>query len=479
MNNQFIDLHCHPAMKPFGKSFDTVPGQNNKNRFAKNSVWYYDPPTLIDKAVNVAISITKFTQSDMSSLCYGGAHVIFISLYPLEKGFVLNKLGDNLPSDLLKDLVMGVGKKRIDHLQTMKDYFTDLQNIYKFYEQLDGVEMKIEGEKCRYKLVSGFDEIVNDPDRTSNTIYLILTIEGANVFNTGLHLMKIPVNQQQVLDNIGIVKNWKKRLFFITFAHHFYNDLCGHAKSMDGISAQVSDQSQGINSGFTDFGRQVLHKLLDKTSGRRILIDIKHMSVATRNEYYQILKTGYPSESIPLIVSHGAVNGYKSADNMRIVNQNTFGMFMDGDINFFDDELVAVARSYGLFGIQLDERRVASKSALKKAGKQLSRRNMLFHRSKLIWNQIQHIAETLNREDMFGWGIQTIGSDFDGLIDPLNGFWGAEQMALLDSYLEKHAYNYLNSPLSGQLKPFNRISPDEIVERFMHDNAWEFLRKNF
>jgi microsomal dipeptidase-like Zn-dependent dipeptidase len=374
---------------------------------------------------------------------------------------------------------MGIGIERIDYLQTMKDYFTDLQNIYNFYIQLDGNEMKIEGERCRYKMVSGFDEIENDLSRTVNTIYIILTIEGANVFNSGLHLMGIPLNEQEVLDNINIVKNWDKPLFFITLAHHFYNDICGHAKSLDRISARQSDQIPGLNSGFTDFGRKVLHKLLDNSANRRVLIDIKHMSVDSRNEYYGILKNDYPSENIPLIVSHGAVNGYKSFNNHRIVNQNTYGMFMDGDINFFDDEIVTIARSYGLFGIQLDERRVASKSTLKKVGKRLSRRNMLFHRSKLVWNQIQHIAETLDREELFGWGIQSIGSDFDGLIDPINGFWGAEQMGLLDSYLEKHAYNYLKSPFSSQLKPFNKISPDEIVERFMHDNAYEFLRKNF
>ena len=104
---------------------------------------------------------------------------------------------------------------------------------------------------------------------------------------------------------------------------------------------------------------------------------------------------------------------------------------------------------------------------------------MLFFRSRLLWNQIQHIAETLDRQGLFGWGIQSIGSDFDGLIDPLNGFWGAEEMDLLDSYLEKHAYNYLSSSLSDGLKPFNRIKASEIVERFMHDNAFEFMRKNF
>jgi len=479
MTTNYIDLHCHPAMKPFGKSFNKSAGKNNSNPKAKESLWYYDPPTGIDKIANIFLTLTKFTQADFSTLTYGGAHVIFASLYPLEKGWVLNKMGDHLKSDLLKNLVMGIGKKRIDYLQKMPDYFTDLENLYNYYRELDGVKIKIEGETARYKLVSSFNEIENDEDDGIKTIYVILTIEGTNVYNSGLQLMNTPVNEQEVLANIDKVKKWDKRLFFQTMCHHFYNDICGHAKSFTGITEKVSNQDLGLNSGFTDLGLKVLDKMLDNSDGRRILIDIKHMSVAARNQYYDLLDTKYAGENIPLIISHGAVNGYRSHDQLIIDNQHTFGMFMDADINFYDDELVRTAKSGGLFGIQLDERRVASSLEIKKAGRRLSRRKMLFHRSKFIWNQIQHIAETLDKAGMYAWSIQTIGSDFDGLIDPVNGFWGAEEMPQLDSYLEKHAFNYMHSPLAEKLQPFNKIGVDEIVERFMHDNAWEFLRKNF
>lgn len=479
MKTNFIDLHCHPAMKPFGKSFNKTAGKNSSRRRSAESIWHYDPPSLIDKIANIALTITKFTQADFSTLSYGGAHVVFASLYPMEKGFVLNKMGDSLPADLLKNLVMGIGQKRIDHLQKMTDYFTDLEMVYNYYRQLDEQVFQLEGKKARYKMVNSFAEIENDPVNAVDTIYVVLTIEGANVFNTGLHLMNIPVNESEVMANIGRVKNWETRLFFMTMTHHFYNDICGHAKSMSGISESVHNQQLGLGTGFTPFGLKVLDKLLDNSDGKRILIDVKHMSVQSRKEYYQLLETKYNTESIPLIVSHGAVTGYRSADEKVIDNQNTYGFFQDGDINFYDDELVRIARSEGIFGIQLDERRSASEMELKKAGKRLSRRKMLFHRSKFIWNQIQHIAEILDREGLFGWGIQSIGSDYDGLIDPINGYWTAEQMGLLDAYLEKHAYNYLNSPAGRNLNSFNKISADEIIDRFMHDNAWEFLRRNF
>jgi len=36
------------------------------------------------------------------------------------------------------------------------------------------------------------------------------------------------------------------------------------------------------------------------------------MSVKARNEYYRFLEVEYPDESIPLLVSHGAVTGLKT-----------------------------------------------------------------------------------------------------------------------------------------------------------------------
>ena len=322
----YIDLHVHPSLKPFGKSFAKNPiGQNTPRRRSSNSIWHYNPPSVIDKAFNIVSSLTKFSQADMTTLCYGDATVAFVSLYPLEKGFVLGKPGSGFGGDILKDLIMGIGRERIDYLQKMPDYFTDLELAYEYYKQLDGRVIQLEGEKCRYKIVSHFDEIVLDSVDPVKTIYLILTIEGASVFNTGLELMNRKLDKDEVRRNIKKVKNWEHRLFFLGMAHHFYNELCGHAQSLHGIPAWSGNQKNGMNTGFTPFGIEVLHKLLDNTDGKRILIDIKHFSVKSRKEYYDILDNDYRSENIPLIVSHGAVNGLRSADYQVADNQHTAG----------------------------------------------------------------------------------------------------------------------------------------------------------
>lgn len=478
METNFIDLHIHPAMKPLGKSFDSKPGINNKRRQSLSSIWHYDPPTFKDKILNIALSLTKFRQSDFTSLVYGGAHVVFVSLCGLEKGFVMNKLGTKLTGDLLNDLVIGIGKNRIDHIQAMKDYFTDLLLEYDFYNQLDGEKFTIDGERFAYKIINHFDEIKEPSENGVNTIYVVLTIEGTHVFNSGLKSMGITANETEVLQNIRELKNRDKRIFFVGMAHHFYNEQCGHAPSLHGIAQKICDQTDGINTGFTDLGLNVLHLLLDNTDNKRILIDLKHMSVAARAQYYSILAIDYATENIPLIVSHGAVSGMKSHSNKIVEIQSSQGKFQEDEINFYDDEIIKIDNSRGIFGLQLDERRVSSKISLKKSNFKLSRRKMLFLKSQLVWNQIQHIAEVLDKADRFAWGIQAIGSDFDGMVDPLNGFWTTEDMPLLDSYLEKHAYNFLSSDASAHFKSFNKIKASDIIQRFMHDNAYEFLSRN-
>jgi hypothetical protein len=159
MKTQYIDLHLHPAMKSIGKSFDLgSPGINNPNKNAKDSIWYYDPPTPSDKLINIATSLTKFRQADFTSLARGGAEIVIVSLCGLEKGFVMNKLGTKLPGDIVANFVTGLGKKRIDHVQRMTDYFTDLEMEYNYYRQLDNHLVKIDGKWHRYKLVSSFSK---------------------------------------------------------------------------------------------------------------------------------------------------------------------------------------------------------------------------------------------------------------------------------------------------------------------------------
>jgi len=469
----FADIHCHPTMKSYGHSFPAKKNSPSPN--SKSSIWFYDPPNFLDKFIEFFGGIVKYRQSSFSAMGFGNAGIVFASLYPIERGFFNNKIGTGDFNDMLLNFVTSVGKKRIDFIQSVTDYFPDLENEYQFLSQLDGQMVKLADRAYyRYTLArtgKDVDSILqqdNDDIKKANSIAVVLTIEGAHSFGTGIDPQNNPANSSYVLGNVDKVKNWAHRPVFISLAHHFYNELCGHAQSLSGVVKKVADQSYRMNTGFTPLGLEVVDRLLDNSAQKRILIDIKHMSRTSRLEYFKLLETKYKDQEIPVIISHGAVIG----------NEQDNSLFLKDDINFYDDELIKVAQTNGLFGLQLDERRIAAKGNLQiKRSHSLERRKVLFHSSLLAWRQMQHIAELLDSKGLFAWGIQSMGSDYDGIINPINGYWTAENYPTLSDYLLMHAHNYMKEN-SGKLKQqTNRIDPEEIVNRMMGENAYNFLKK--
>lgn len=479
--NHYIDFHCHPALKPFGKSFRSSPeGIQSGHRFDKTSLWRYDPPSLTDKLLNYTGGLTRFSQSNCHSLARGGVQVICASLYPLERGFVNNEIQNDTLNDLLLDFATGIGVPRIDFLQQMTDYFEDLSREYNFYRQRSGHIVRLPDDRYKYELVRNYRDIealLNEQGQSAEvrTIIVVLSIEGLHVLNTGLGQQP---DITEVLARLQLVKQWEYPPFFITVAHHFWNHICGHAPSLSGIVKRCTDQTEGMGKGITELGRAVLFEMLSESGGRRILPDLKHMSIRSREEFYQLRSSGAlgPSD-FPLLISHGACNGLKSFREPYPGSLPTSRKLNPLEINFYDREIVLLAKSGGLIGLQLDERRIAGKETLKKIKYSVSRNKIMHYRSELLWLQVRHIAEVLDNAVLFAWDCMAIGSDFDGIIDCLNGFWTAEEFPFLADFLERHAFNYLKTARWNL--PENAIDADELVNRIFSLNGHNFLKKYF
>ena len=476
--HNYVDLHCHPALKPYGKSYNKKPkGRNHPNRNRTNSIWRYNPPSLSDKLINFIMGLTKFSQANFTSLAKGQVSIVCASLYPLEKWFFVNKINNEFIRDIAANFATGIGMKRIDAVQAMQDYFADLEKEYNFYKQLDGKVMRLREGKFKYQIVNNYNEIQaikKQGQTTLCTICVIVSIEGMHVLNSNIHR---PPNEMKFLENLQKMKNWETPPFFVSMAHHFWNHLCGHAESFTKFVKKKVNQKEGLNTGFTPLGKKVAHELLSTANGKRILIDIKHMSVASRKEYYEILDTNPDYKDIPIIVSHGAANGMATFTNKTQEGSQVADKLKAVDINFFNEELIKIAKSNGIIGLQLDERRIANKKTLKNTKHSIKRSKIMHYRSELLWNQLQHIAEVLDAEGLFAWDCMALGSDFDGIIDPLNAFWTSEELPYLADFLERHVYNYMSNAKFKVAK--NNIKTDEVIARFMYKNAERFLKRYF
>ncbi len=471
-----VDLHCHPSTKPFGKSFRKNPvGINDANHRKQRSIWYNDSPNAVERLLQTWAQIVKFRQADMSSLAWGNCRVVVASLYPIERGFFKNKFGVGLVSDLVGSFVSGVSKRRVNHVQNLSSYFDDLTLEYNFYEQLHDTYVNINNTLYRYKLVHSFKEVLDHQQREpddAQTLFVILSIEGLHVLVADIDQ---PPDEQVILDNLIKVKQWEYAPFFITIAHHFDNQICGHAKSLFGQVGKLTDQRKGLNRKISPIGLKVIDQMLDPTIGRRIYVDVKHMSLKSRQQYYDLLSTKYKKEKIPVIVSHGALTGRTLKGTLNKITPELGKTFSNKDINFYDEEILTIARSKGIFGLQLDERRLASAEKMKSLKNPVFLHKIRHVRAKLLWNQIQYIAELLNANRLPAWDTMAIGSDFDGIINPINGFLTAEDLVTLMEYTERYAYNYMNDRGKQVLSRRNRIKAAEIVQRIFSTNATRFL----
>ena len=499
-----IDLHCHPNYKSFARAHQAngqPPVPQSSSSAHRSSLWYYDPPSVTDKLANYFLSITKFRQHNLTAAVYGRLFVMAVGLGSVEKFFFKNKLGTGEITDLLDDFVSGFDEPRINAIEGMTNYWTDFTREMQFMLEQENKIVKIDGHWYAYRIPNNFFDLQqnilenqeDDAGKKSTKpviISLIPAAEGLHVLNCGL---ETPCNPEEVKQNARALKLLPKAPWFVTFSHHFYNELCGHARSLRKQIGKLTNQEEGVNSGFTQLGLDVLDILLDNNNGRRIHIDIKHMSPEGRKHFLKLRREKYNNE-IPIIISHGVANGLpeygKTISNYPELG-NTFinplenviggdGKFKDHNlINFYDDELLEMEASKGIIGIQLDERRLANDETMDRVKHSLWRNKIMHYRSELVWRQIQYIAELLDTHGRYAWGNMAIGSDYDGLVDPLNSFWSAEQYDELSSYLERHAFNYFKDCPERMKNSFNKLSADIVIQNIFRDNAWNFLRRWF
>jgi len=486
-----IDVHVHPGLKPYGSSFSYQPQRiNNQDPARDNSIWHKDHPNDLERLVERTVGLVRFTQSDFQSLLSGQVNCICASLYSIERGLVKLKTGSGWFTDTLTNFVSGLGKPRINFLQNNTDYFSDLEGEYNFYKQLHDRILTIQGVPCKYFLVKNRNELQNalanlSPTSPFKLVIVIVTIEGMH--NLDSHVDDPVGNEIEFLANADKLKAWEYRPFFVTFAHHFYNKLCGHAQSLIGnVQQMLSNQTPGMNTGFTSLGWKVLEKLLDNRDGKRIYIDVKHMSHTARAQYFNYLSVNHSQEltlqQLPVIISHGACNGFESAQNKVFTNglKETAQHMFDRDINFYDDEILFVARSGGILGIQLDERRIANKQY--KIGSRkifASKFKRQLSNSRMVWNNIQHIAMLLDQNTLPAWDCIAIGSDYDGLIDSVNLFWSAADLPDLAKCLTIKADEWLETGTYSFKLPSNKLTAEEIIDKIFYSNAIDFFRKYF
>lgn len=604
-----FDFHAHLTFKPFNSR--SIYHQGKK--LPDTELWkerFRPTKSILKLPMNLEKEVNYTSQIHLNALAKSDIRCMCVSLYPLERVFtatlknhrhtifgeIFSKADDllffvDLEKHFKDKFYKAVGTLAGYDYQVVRKihdgpyhYYNQMMAEYKFL--VDHQNKKPAHGKLKYEIANNYTEyhrIVSE-----NKLAVIISAEGMNCFmdesiRFDHHLNNERKGQIKEIDDIYTrhVKDFKSQKhppFFVTFAHHQYNFLCGHSPSFVGIAEVAFDQggstvdAAGKKTHFYDVGihpvgQKIVKQLLDRQDGRRVLIDTKHMSPAARVDFHDFVKQQRSAgDKIPIIQSHTAVSGRPSmrgishaAKNLELpTSKARKSVFSSGAINLFDDEIIEIVESDGLMGIMIDEKRIVGyrlqddtayyasllpalhpnrskpeqkladhKKLFKKAMfdlvkqkrslalaeldskpnrekiKRIEKRisncqkevdrlyNLLetiFH--SILLNQFLYIVQVVNDASSTnpglangkGWDHVCIGTDYEGVINPLDIYYYASDLSKLQSKLVFYWTNAVLNPQPSFGKYRKYLfgqKPEYWINKILWKNADRFLKTYF
>lgn len=491
------DFHCHVSFKP------TLALKENRP-----DCWFTIDSQILSKILD--------SQSNLQQLAEGDVNLAFATVYGLEPGvarqFLLHLLDPAIPV---------LDRKQLIKLRDAK--VTSNESVREEIEALrrDGA---LPGKPKKAKIISSAAEY--DPN-DANTIHLVLNMEGG-------HNLYGPGNRGDDRDVLIANLNWFKqpgnpRLLYIALAHLEHASVCSHASGIK-IFGKKSFLPQGRSFSNPDFR---IAEVAMADTGRKIFIDTRHMSLESRRDFHTWKnRPASPYKNEPVICSHAGVTGASWDAHMPITqsrykgNKQFFKLkynarpstlvpgthFNPCSINLFDEEIVLIAKSGGLIGVSLDIRILGGKvNGLKECvtigEKYLFKTDVLDEKvsaaelfddedrrderdepfpqysneekapdfgMRHLVNNILHIVKVCTAAGVVDpWSHVVLGSDYDGLIEPIGGYPNASKLKNMATDLTTYLTRY--APDAGVAIP----DVAAVVQKFMHDNAEQFLLKHF
>ena len=211
------------------------------------------------------------------------------------------------------------------------------------------------------------------------------------------------------------------------------------------------------------------------------------MNVVSREQFYALVlehNANNPDDKIPIIASHVAYSGKSTfaqlTKSLPEAYNSSSGDFDEADINLCDDDIVKIFASEGIIGINLDQRILANKKVIEKSKQyENNLENLrLFWAKQIVKNIIGMAKPILNSSFLQNkervWDTFAIGSDYDGFIDPINGFITDMELNELNHYLAQALSTdqfFLNNNFG--------LTAAELANKIMFENSKNFLIKHY
>jgi hypothetical protein len=213
------------------------------------------------------------------------------------------------------------------------------------------------------------------------------------------------------------------------------------------------------------------------------------MNAKSRREYYDhIVNPCFDAgDIIPVIASHCGYSGRKTLDeHIKKLSEekdeyfDETGLFNAWNINMCDEDIKMIFKTNGLFGLSFDQRILGVPKAQKES-------NDLQNNILALWKNIKAVVEVIYKDDTIPsvdkkniWNCITIGTDFEGLIDPINQYNCVLDFETFREDLVRVIDKERANKTSAAVQDFKSTSDVEmVVDRFCFGNAEEFVVRNY
>lgn len=496
-NNTFVDIHIGATKKPF----------NSRSTGLQYGLWeplFHECGLEEERSKmvmqNIGNLVPKQSQSHFEALVKGNTRIACLSLSPIEQQFISagSAFSDKNKTRTVS-CVSGVNANQLFLRRREIDYFKDLVENISFVQRFEGKPYMVNGFRYTFSIVRNhqqLEEIAND----NSQVGMVLTVEGGHALGHSIYINDRITNLEEyrvlVLENIDRLKGARPLIdgsdiyldapiLWISLCKSYNNGLGGNANSLSKAFQSIYDRPDGLNSKETKLGVEVIDRLLSKDRGRRILIDIKHMSLDFRSRYYKnIERSEILGDGVPIVCSHAGISGlskknalYRKRDEDSKNNNYYLNHWQQ---NLSKEDINKIYTSRGLIGITLDKTVLGGQTALTEINETLP--NTVQRRRacvKLLLANILTVVEIIN--DASAWDMVCIGSDFDEMVAPLDPYRTAEDLPQLavdiQRFLERpETINDLFSEEKIRELMFD-LTPTEITGKLMTLNAYNFISR--
>ena len=345
----FFDFHCHPGLKPQFSDPQT-----------KVTPWdFIDAKLAIARdlklRVNKLFNEVLNSQSNLTQLIKADVKLIGLILHAPEQ-----KIGKALgeKSIVNKGSVSLINGKQLAYLTTGVHSYELIKEELRWLEvsasPAPGAKLKIIGTSA------GFNE------NEANTVFGAIIIEGLHCFFDDPN---DPNAKQIYLRNFHEFTN-AHTVLSINVCHMQQNQFCNHAH---GIQFFNPSYFYPTLKGITTWGMEMIGLM----NSKKILVDIKHMSLKARREIYTLYNpNGDNKFKQPLICTHAGTTGLSIKDRVKyLLNQpvdkglvyevtylkplsqhfeNTYHNC--SSINLYNEDIENILLSGGIIGVSFDQR---------------------------------------------------------------------------------------------------------------------------